>query len=771
MKRDTIIKILSLSLGLTIGIVLIAKIFYELSYDTAYPDSDRIYKIVSNSNEEDEVSEYDQVSGAIAPGMKAEVPGVEAATRTTRYGADILVDKVGNKYKMNGFAADTAFFDVFNQYILTGYPKEVLSDPSKVMISKKFADLLGGTEHAEGKILYDESFPDHEYTVSGVFENFKTYGSISPDIIYSLNVMDERSYNNWDGNDRYHGYVKLQENIDPNTLKDAIKQMQLKHQDMNFYAKKGIEVWFTLRSLQDMHLNYAKVKSAVIILSIIAILIITVSLMNYLLIGITGLVKKTKEIAVLKCYGAGRFNIFIMFLRKSLLEMLTALLLAAVLIFVGRNLINNITGYSISELFVPNSIIAVITVLIVILIISVIVPVSLYMKMPVVKAIKGYKENSKKWKTVLLGIEIAINIFIVIFILVIGLQYRKVNNFNPGYASDNILTIRHFSGGDEYLKIISELKKNPHVEDAGVSASLLYKGVSGNWVAPIDMTDESEAFNIADLMGATPEIFDIFKINFLDGSKPVKPQEIAVSKSFVDKMNGLRDWNDGAVGKQIQLSGHNESVYTITGVYDDILLGNLLNSDERPSLWPFSSYDDFYLKDVVIKVTEINPEIISEIKNDFSKITDKDDITVEIYKDNIIHGYDESMKIKTVLLIGGAFSLLIALMGLIGFLNDESQRRTKELAIRKINGASSKDLFRLFYSSIIKLSLASAIVACSGAFIMGRHWLEQFSEKIPLSPLIFICGTLLILIVVSVVVMINSYKVITANPTQSLYNE
>ena len=259
-----------------------------------------------------------------------------------------------------------------------------------------------------------------------------------------------------------------------------------------------------------------------------------------------------------------------------------------------------------------------------------------------------------------------------------------------------------------------------------------------------------------------------------EGSYKFDDTEVAVSKSFVEQMKILGELKGNSpLGKQIKVTERNLPILTISGVYDDLLLGNLIYSDNRPSIWEYGSLDaeNYYYNGIVFKCSEIKGEILTKIKETAESQLDGKNLDIDLVENFVRKSYNDSLKIRNIFIIGGSFSLLIALMGLIGFLNDESQRRRKELAIRKINGASSKDLLNLFYSSIIKLSLTSAIIACCGAFIMGRHWLQQFSEKITLSPLIFICGTLFILIIVTVVVMVNSYKVITANPTRSLYNE
>jgi putative ABC transport system permease protein len=121
--------------------------------------------------------------------------------------------------------------------------------------------------------------------------------------------------------------------------------------------------------------------------------------------------------------------------------------------------------------------------------------------------------------------------------------------------------------------------------------------------------------------------------------------------------------------------------------------------------------------------------------------------------------------------LGAVFSLLIALLGLIGFIKDESLRRSKEMAVRKINGATTKDILGIFAKDIMTLSVVMAVIACIAAFFVARRWLEHFAEKISLNPLYFIGGAALVLLIVLGVVVLNSLKIAHANPVESLKNE
>ena len=133
--------------------------------------------------------------------------------------------------------------------------------------------------------------------------------------------------------------------------------------------------------------------------------------------------------------------------------------------------------------------------------------------------------------------------------------------------------------------------------------------------------------------------------------------------------------------------------------------------------------------------------------------------------------YDDSRKMRNTMAIGSIFSLLIALLGLIGFIRDESLRRSKEMAVRKINGATTRDILSIFAWDILKLSLAMAAIACIAAFFVARGWLEQFAEKVTFNPLYFIGGAFLVLAIVLGVVVLNCLKIARANPVESLKNE
>ena len=165
--RHNVMKIISLSVGLyiCIALVMIAKIYFEQSYDTFYPDADRIYRIYENYSMNGKEEDYYQVSGAVAPAMRSEIPGVEDATRLTYIGGDNTLFTTPDKQRYSAryiMMADSNVFDIFPVPILSGNPKVVLAKPWYAMISRSLAEKMGGIEKVEGLTIIPDENPGLE---------------------------------------------------------------------------------------------------------------------------------------------------------------------------------------------------------------------------------------------------------------------------------------------------------------------------------------------------------------------------------------------------------------------------------------------------------------------------------------------------------------------------------------------------------------------------------------------------------------------------------
>ena len=775
LKNDILIKVLSLGVGLAVGIVLIAKVFFELSYDSFYKDIDQVYSIWTWYSQNGEEADDRRVSGAIAVGFMNEVPGVELGTRTTTpfdNETDIFLDEERNKLEASIVCADTCFFKVFDRPILAGDPVKVLAKFGSVMVSHSFAEKMGGIQECIGKQICNRDLADQKFTIEGVFEDFPENGSLDYDILLSMATYGEWSPNNWMGNDRYKGYVKLFPGVDPNTLSDAIRKMQEAHQPLEEFEADGLTLKYYLKPFNKLHTDDPEVKTQIILLSIVAALLILISLLNYILIVISSLVKRSKEVGVRKCYGADGKHIYGLLSKEALLHILLSLILASMSNFAGRGVIENLLGVPFQTLLVPQSVIAIVVVILFVLVISIVVPAELYQRIPVYAALKNYTENSRRWKLGLLGVQILINVFMVVMMLIIGRQYQKVSNSNPGYDYDNLYYL--FIGDNTVrTKAVQTLEGLPEVTGVAASFGLPFQGSNGdNVYIP---NDKRELFNIADQYFCSDGFFELMDIPFVDGRPPKSDLEVAVDEKFVARMADFTEWSDGAVGKQVFITGHvpitDDGIpyyYTISGVYRSYMIGNLQGVDPRPSALFHGDMDRDRMPNILFKA---DPESLPKIRASLEQALQGREIEIFSYEEKMRDAYADSKKMRNTLAIGSLFSLLIALLGLVGFIRDESLRRSKEMAVRKINGATARDILNIFAVDILKLSAVMALIACIGAFFVARRWLEQFAEKVSLSPLYFIGGAVLVLLIVLGVVVLNCLRIARANPVESLKNE
>lgn len=775
-KNDILIKVLSLSIGLAVGIVLIAKVFFELSYDSFYKDIDRVYTIRNYYSQHGDEHDYGQVSGAVPVGFMEEVPGIEVGTRTTFvFNGDIYLDADGNKLKGNLVCADTCFFKVFDRPILAGDPVQVLGKWGSVMVNRSFAEKMGGVQECIGKQIANADMDGLKMTIEGIFDDFPKNGSLDYDILLSMDTYGKRSTDNWLGNDRYKGYVKLAPGIDPNTLSDAIRKMQEAHQPLEQMEAQGISMRYFLSPFSTMHTSSPKVKTQVILLSIIAALLIIISLLNYILIVISSMVKRSKEVGVRKCYGAEGKHIYWMLTKESLLHMSLSLVIAAIIIFAGRGIVENLLGVPFQTLLVPQSIVAIAAVLLFVLVISIVVPAELYQRIPVLAAIKNHTENSRRWKLSLIGVQVLINVFLVVMMLIIGSQYQKVSNADTGYDYKNLYYFDLFDG-DRHAQVraVETLRRLPEVSGVAAAYNLPYSGSNGDNVYLPE--DDRELFNIADQYECSPEFYELLNIRFVEGRAPRDSSEVVVDEKFVQKMACFTDWSDGAVGKQVFITGHggngmmDKGYFTISGVYKSFLIGNLQDVDERPGALFYGEIGSMahWMPHILFKV---RPDALEKVHGALNEALPDKEINIVSYAEEMRAAYADSKKMRNTMALGVVFSLLIALLGLIGFIKDESLRRSKEMAVRKINGATTQDILSIFAKDIMKLSAVMAVIACAAAFFVAHKWLEQFAEKVSLNPLYFIGGAALTLMIVLSVVVLNCLKIARANPVDSLKNE
>ena len=347
-------------------------------------------------------------------------------------------------------------------------------------------------------------------------------------------------------------------------------------------------------------------------------------------------------------------------------------------------------------------------------------------------------------------------------------------NDKPGYEYDNILwTVLTGTDKNTHQGIIDELMGTPEVIDVQMSYSLPLDYSSGNNIM-LPNTEHTELFNVADQYEGTAGLFEMLEIPFIEGRYPQSESEVAVSESFVKKMMEFEDWSDGATGKVIAVTEHSQTtdkVFTISGVYKDYRINTLTNQDTRASIKFYGKVGKGYMPFMAVKVSDVTRETIDKVENIIQSRIENKDVVVKAYKDSMREAYDSERKMRDLIIAGSIVSIIIALFGLIGYIRDESQRRSKEMAVRKINGASVREIVSIYVTEIVKLSVPAMLIGNIGAYFAATLWLRNFSEKIALSAWYFIIADIVIIVLVAVCIVLNSLRISRSNPVESLKNE
>ena len=773
--RSNGIKILSLGVGLAMGLVLISKVCFERSFDKFYPDSDRIYRLHENIIRDGEYKSYGQVSGGVATAMQVEIPEVEKATRLTYIGGDKELFKTqdGNRYSARYVVmGDTNVFDLLPRPILIGDPKETLSRPGYVMISNRIAKLLGGAEQAVNKEFEFESSPGQTYTIGGVFEDVPENSHLCFEIVASLEGMSKWSRENWLGNDRYLGYVKLYPGTDPESLTTAIREMQGRHCDLEEVKKAGIDLTYSLVPLMDMHSNSDEVKSMNSLLGFLAFVLIFTAAMNYVLIVISTLINRTKEVAVHKCYGASDKNLFGMIMSETCLHMLISLLLAAFLIVLFRTKTEELLGATLGALFSTQTIVILIGVCIVIFFITGLIPTYMFLRIPVAAAFRNFKESRRYWKLCLLFIQFLATAYLVALLSVINKQYDYMVNVDPGYAYEK-LAYCSTQGVEESVRntAIEELRKIPEVDKVSACYDLPISGMSGNNVS--FPGDDRELFNIADMYWVKDDFFSLMEIPVIEGevfrSDGSASNKVMVSRSFVEKMEQVAGWTGSAIGKNVIITEHSQNgePFTICGVYEDVCIGSTGNPDTRPT----ALFYDRYAPMILIKFHEMSPENIKKAQKVLEDVMPDRNVTVTAYYMDMIDLYKDSRTFRDSVMIGGIVTLIIALIGLLGYTSDETNRRGREIAIRKVNGATAWSILKMISKDISYIAIPAIVIGMTVAYYSGTGWLEKFTEKAPIGFFIFLAGAMMVYVLIIACVLYRAWAVSNSNPVDSLKSE
>ena len=778
--QRNLIKILCLTIGLAVGLILVAKIYFEVTADSFFPNADRLCIVTESVTQNGEYREYNQTPGGIAPGLKRYVPQVEAATRYTSFASDTGIKLEDGRIFDGQYIslADSNFFDVLETPILAGNPHETLDVLDYCMIPRSLAEKIG--DNVIGMSLGSTEV-DYKMTVGGVYEDFPANSSIRNAIYVSLPSLARFAHytpENMMGNDRYISFVRLACGTSPEDVQPMVTRMLEDYIDSDELTSFKFNI--LMRPLTDLHTSSDNVSTMLWMFSLLAIVMLMAAGLNYLLICIGQMNSRRKEMAVRKCYGTSNICIFGRILAETLFFLFVSMLLAILLVFCFANLCRNLLGYSPEQLLtIGNVWIAEGAVCIALLFVTGAVPAWMYCRTPVAHAFRSGIMSRMGWKKILLALQFFASGMLLCLLSLVVRQYNFVADQDLGIDTENL--------GYAYMgnipresrsALVAQIRDITGVESVSTTYQNIIEHASGNniWIGE----DWTNTVNVADMYFATPGFTHTLGMRLIQGEDfsaqtDSTKQEVIVDSEFINVLHRNFGFEgDNIIGQRFHITEHinwdRSDEYTIVGVVDRLRRGGIDNesADRRAAVFfPTGEMSN----NLYVRFSILTPEVLQRVQGVIDRLVPGKDIYITPYRIQIDARIKPIRNFGTAVTLVSIAILMIALIGLAGYTTDEVQHRAREIAIRKVTGTSALEIVSLFCRSMLKIALPSLIAGGAMAVVAGKHWISQFTDQTTMGygwmTITLICA----LILLTVVVTINTITIARTNPVTHLRHE
>lgn len=770
-RGNNLIKVISLTLGLVVGLVLFTQVAFELSFDKFYPDVDRLYSIQRKITiSEGDGFKYDgPVLNAPVPGaMKDDLQEVEEALVMAGRQDEMQFLSGDKLYREKVCIADSTLFDMFGIRLIEG-DKYKLALSSQVFLSQSAAHRIFGMDNPVGKTLLLNK--KESVTVAGVFEDVPDNSHLDYDVVLSFKTLTEVWGQNpgWMNNDAYYGYVKLVPGVTPQDVEAKIPDMLRKYYDVDAMEKKGIVFEYYLIPIQEIHSGEPAVQRIIYILSLLAFSLLFVSAMNYVLISISSLAVRAKSVGVHKCSGASEGNIFSMFLYETTSLILIALVLSSFIILTFRTEIEALIQTSLYNLFSWSNLWVVLAVVAGLLLTAGVIPARIFSSIPVTQVFRSYTTNKRQWKRVLLFVQFTGIAFMLTLLLIIVKQYNMVMEKELGYTTENVIFSQDMGdvSGEQIARLKAEFSRMPEVVKASVASNIPIQFMNGSAIS--EENSETTLFS-SRCMSMDKDYLETFQMQLVEGtnfaeSKVVYSHAI-VNETFVKKMH----WKAPMVGKVFVMG---KTRIEVVGVVKDFQIQSLRDEIPPCFIYPQGEAEDTWTGNslLILRLNDINPALMADMNKKLRKLLNNEDAYFADYRSRIDESYKDARLFRNSIMVAAFIMLVITLLGLLGYTTDEIHRRSKEIAIRKVNGATAKDVLAIISKDITLTALPAILIGMVVAYKVGSEWLIQFVVKTPLHVGFFVfCGSA-VLAVITCCVALRAWNVANENPVTSIKSE
>lgn len=779
-KTFSLINISSLSVGMAICLVIFLFVQEELSFDNFHKKN--IYRFwetekYDGSNGQD----MPFTMGGVGPMFTAHYPEITDYVRVMAGGKQAV--NVGS----NGFvvdnikAADPNFFQMFDFKLLEGNPELVLQNFDQVVVSKSTAQNLFGNEDAVGKTF---QFDGGTFVVTGVFEDMPANSHLQANLIFSLKLFG-KTRENFDAEFRgsfVTTYVELAQDADVSSLEATFSEMLDRSsgkglsENYQLYLQPLGEVHLGSAFLEHDYYNYRKFDGLYLkVFIFIGILLLIIAVINFTNLTTARSGYRTKEVGVRKTLGAIRKQVIMQFQLESIFLAGLALFLAVLMTWAGLPYLNNLIdrSYSLDTILLEGTtVLAVLGLTILIGFIAGIYP-SLYLsKFKLLNVLKGITTKSGKsyLRSALVVVQFSLAIGMIVSTIIVIDQLNYIKNKDLGFNKEHIIQVSLPDGNamNFYDEMKQELLSQSNI--LGVTASGHRIGNDFHQRGFKVKTDSGVSFYAPASLYVDHDYLEVFGIELVQGrnfSHEFSTDDglaFLVNESMVKEL-GL----ENPIGVKAGMGWYpNDSLGSIIGVTKDFNFNTLHNKIDN--LIMVSTRMIGY-GEMSVKVNGKNlREAMAQVEEIYNKYSDLP-IEYQFLDDHFDQLYKSDQQMQSVLSLIGALSIIIGCMGLFGLTSITVQNRLKEIGIRKVLGASRRQLLVLLSKDFGLSVILAFIISAPASYYFVNLWLDNFAYRITINPLLFILGGVLSFAIAWFTISLQVGKAVRANPVESLKYE
>jgi putative ABC transport system permease protein len=810
-KVSSIINISGLAIGLACVLLIGMYVKDELSYDRFFKDTNRIYRV----NTHEKIGNDEFTAGHTPPpvglALVNNFPEIESYTRIYKPG-DEIVHYVNNGQKnslteKSILSVDSNFLQFFDYQLVEGNRAKCLNGPNSVVLTERAAKKYFGTTSAIGKdLVFDEySAP---FTVTAVLKDLPPQSSLQFDVLQSNVGMPPVKHFNWSWIWLQMGtYVKLK----PSVANDAVTIQRIENkfpamikvqaatafkrigQPFDAFIKKGNKYDLSLQPLADVHLYSADIGSRFInqgdikyvyIFSAIALFIMLLACVNFMNLATAQSAKRSREVGIRRVLGSKKKQLIAQFLAEAFLYTMFAAVIAVVIVAIALPAFNNLSGRALSmgTLINLSTLVDLLAIIIFTSILAGSYPAFFLTSFKPVTVLKGSGDLKSSisgffTRNVLVIFQFTVSTVLIICTIIVYKQLLFNQSMDLGFNKENVLVIADADRlGKSEESFRQELLRLPQVVSASISTGLPAQQnfFTDSYIpeSTIDNTNASDKHVDLSSFIVDESFVSTLKLKMASGRDFSK--EFADSSSVILNEAAAKEmgWKD-PIGKYMTYPGGNDTKFKVIGIVKDFNTQSLHNTISPFAL--FYTTSKTYNIGISYVAVRIKPgdynKTIAGIQSKWKEFMPDNPFEYTFLDAQYDSLYKTDQTIGKVFSVFTFLSLTVACLGLLGLAMYTAERRTKEIGIRKVLGASVQNVVSMLSKDFLKLVIIASVIAFPIAYYAMNKWLQDFAYPTAINWWVFGVAAAITVIIALVTVSFQSVKAAIANPVKSLRSE